>query len=113
MTPLLRLILATSMLCVTGCRGHREAGATPDTTAVAVAPAHDVDRAGMNPTLAAGDDFYRYANGGWLTRNEIPADRSSHGAWQVLFDQAQLRTRALLDAAAAAKTAEGSDERKI
>jgi putative endopeptidase len=113
MTPLFRLAVATSILCLTGCRGHREVGATPDTTSAAVAPAHDVDRAGMNPTLAPGDDFYRYANGGWLTRNEIPADRSSHGVWEVLFDQAQLRTRALLDAAATGKAAEGSDERKI
>jgi putative endopeptidase len=37
------------------------------------------DTAGMDPSVAPGDDFYRYANGAALDRMVIPADRSSYG----------------------------------
>jgi putative endopeptidase len=103
----LRLALAVSLLALTGCRGDRDARPA----AAPAAGAHDVDRAGIDSSVAPGDDFFRHANGGWLKTNEIPADRSSFGVWAVLFDRAQERTHALLDAAG--KAGEGSDERKI
>ena len=31
-------------------------------------------------------DFYRYANGGWLDRTQIPADEGSYGVFQELRD---------------------------
>jgi putative endopeptidase len=74
---------------------------------------HDIDRAGMDPAVAPGDDFFRYANGAWLQKTEIPSDRSSYGTWAMLIDLAQQRTRGLLEAAAAGAAAAGSDERKI
>jgi predicted metalloendopeptidase len=42
----------------------------------------------VDRTVNPGDDFYAYANGGWLKTAEIPADRSSAGAWL----DSQLRT---------------------
>ena len=36
-----------------------------------------LDLAGMDKSVAPGDDFFRYANGAWLKSTEIPADRSS------------------------------------
>jgi len=33
-----------------------------------------IDTAGMDTTVRPQDDFYRYANGGWLDSTEIPAD---------------------------------------
>ena len=89
--------------------------AAGDRSRAAPAPAavHDVDRAGMDPSVAPGDDFFEYANGAWLKRTEIPPDRSSAGTWSTLFDLAQERTHAMLEAAAAGTTAAGSDERKI
>jgi len=65
----------------------------------------------MDQSVTPGDDFFRYANGGWLKKTEIPPDRSSYGIWSVLFDQAQQRTRAQLEAAAAGTAA--TDERKM
>jgi putative endopeptidase len=29
----------------------------------------------MDRSVKPGDDFYRYTNGGWLKRTEIPPDR--------------------------------------
>jgi predicted metalloendopeptidase len=64
----------------------------------------------MDTSIAPGDDFYHYANGAWLKKTEIPADRASYGVWDVLVEQSQQRTKALLEDAG--KAAPGSDDRR-
>ena len=104
-----------AVLWLAACSGGRTASqATPEPTAEAASPlsatgAHDVDRGAIDASIAPGDDFFRYANGTWLKKTEIPADRSSYGAWSVLFDRAQQRTRELLEKAAAGNTPAKSD----
>src|SRR4051812_6622169 len=55
-----------------------------------------IDLAGMDASVAPGDDFFAYANGTWLARTEIPPDRSSWGVFNVLADESTQRTRDLL-----------------
>jgi hypothetical protein len=38
-----------------------------------------VDMAGMDKSVAPGDDFNAYTNGGWIKETPIPADKSSYG----------------------------------
>ena len=59
------------------------------------------DVGGMDRSVAPGDDFFAYANGGWVKNTEIPADRSSYNSFSVLAEQAQADTRAILEEAAA------------
>ena len=35
-----------------------------------------VDSANFDRAVRPQDDFFRFVNGGWLARSEIPADRS-------------------------------------
>ena len=42
---------------------------------------HGISIANMDPTVKPGDNFYLYANGGWLKRTVIPADRSRIGVF--------------------------------
>ncbi|MES2337462.1 MAG: M13 family metallopeptidase [Pseudomonadota bacterium] len=56
------------------------------------------DEAGMDRSVAPGDDFNAFANGTWLTRTTIPNDKSSYGLFNVLSDQSELRTRGLIEA---------------
>ena len=37
-------------------------------------------------TVAPNNDFYRYTNGGWLDKTEIPSDRSAWGSFHELFE---------------------------
>jgi predicted metalloendopeptidase len=67
----------------------------------------------MDRTVKPGADFFMYANGGWYAKAEIPADRASTGVDFRLAEQAEQRTRDLLEAAALAKAAAGSDTQKI
>ncbi|CAN5532222.1 M13 family metallopeptidase [soil metagenome] len=46
-----------------------------------------IDRANMDTTCAACTDFYRFANGGWLSRTKIPAAYASYGAFYELHDR--------------------------
>src|SRR6476646_1006909 len=39
-----------------------------------------IDTANFDHSVRPQDDFFRYVNGGWLKKAEIPADASSWGA---------------------------------
>ncbi|MGB0212064.1 M13 family metallopeptidase [Algiphilus sp.] len=68
-------------------------------------PSSGVIRANMDPSVDPGDDFYRYVNGRWLARTEIPADRSNYGTFSILHDRTREQLRALVEAI----PAEGAD----
>ncbi|HJW73951.1 MAG TPA: M13 family metallopeptidase [Geothrix sp.] len=72
-----------------------------------------IDMAGMDQSVAPGDDFFAYGNGSWMKRTQIPADRGSAGVWDAVIDTTDLRTAGLIKAAAAAKAPQGSESRKI
>jgi putative endopeptidase len=68
--------------------------------ATARAKSPGVDLAAMNPAVVPGDDFYAYANGTWLEKTEIPADRGSWSTSSSLSEQTTLRLSELLQAVA-------------
>lgn len=55
--------------------------------------------ADMDPSVSPGDDFYQYANGGWLKNNTIPADKSGYGAFDILAEETESQVRSLIEAA--------------
>jgi predicted metalloendopeptidase len=66
-----------------------------------------LDREGMDRAVAPGDDFFAYANGTWVKRTEIPADRSSYGSGAMMAELTDRRTAELI--AEAAKAGDGAD----
>ena len=73
---------------------------------------HGLDLAGIDRSVAPGDDFFHYANGAWLKVTEIPPDRSSYGPGEQLTELTAERTAELVRNAAGAPAA-GSEARKI
>ena len=73
---------------------------------------HGLDLAGIDRSVAPGDDFFHYANGAWLKVTEIPPDRSSYGPGEQLTELTAERTAELVRNAAGAAAA-GSEARKI
>jgi len=55
------------------------------------------DSAGMDTSIAPGDNFYQYANGTWAKSTPIPADKSNYGMFTVLDDLSRQRTRGLIE----------------
>ena len=59
--------------------------------------AFGIDLDGMDKTVAPGDNFYEYVDGTWAKKTAIPADKSSYGAFDVLADLSETRTRDILE----------------
>src|SRR6266478_825836 len=71
------------------------------------------DTANLDKTCKPCDDFYQFAMGGWMKSNPIPPEYSSWGTFTQLADKNQQNLRQILEAAATAKAAPGSNEQKI
>ncbi len=100
------LILLICGAGVVGLAGGR-AGVADD------AGVHGFDTANLDRTCKPCDDFYRFAMGGWMKANPIPPEYSTWGSFTVLLDKNQQALRTILEAAATANAAGGSNERKI
>ena len=105
--PALRRVALLAALSTATIFGAATHAAPQASTPAAVG----IDVAGMDPSVAPGDDFFRYANGTWDRTTPIPADRSSWGLDAGLAETAALRTRTLLEGAEKSAAA-GSDARK-
>jgi putative endopeptidase len=67
----------------------------------------------MDRSTRPGDDFYRYANGGWLAKTRIPEGKSSVDTRATVNEKTSERVRALIRDAAASKSAKGSGAQKV
>ncbi|MDB5707238.1 MAG: family peptidase [Sphingomonas bacterium] len=72
-----------------------------------------VDQTLIDKAVKPGDDFNAYASGAWAAKAEIPADRSSTGVSLDVFKVAEARNRELIEGAAKANAAAGTDQRRI
>ncbi|MCW3836891.1 M13 family metallopeptidase [Sphingomonas canadensis] len=55
------------------------------------------DAAGMDASIAPGNDFYGFANGTWLKNTPIPADKSNYGMFTALDDLSKDRVRGIIE----------------
>jgi putative endopeptidase len=104
------LLLVSTMLAGCAAQQPPEAAVAPavaDAPAVPVAPpapkaaigTFGFDTAGMDRSVAPGDDFYAFSNGTWARNTQIPADKSNYGMFTLLQDLSQQRVRDILEAA--------------
>lgn len=67
----------------------------------------------MDTNARPQDDFFRYANGAWLDRTDIPPDEVRYGSWTEVRERNEARLKVVLEEAAVADAEMGSDEQKI
>lgn len=72
-----------------------------------------INKKNMDTLVKPGDNFAMYVNGAWMKTAKIPADKSSYGAFDMLYDQSQKDVKAIIEEAAKGNSTEGSDEQKI
>ena len=72
-----------------------------------------INKKNMDTKVKPGVNFANYVNGTWLKNTKIPADKASYGAFDLLYDQSQKDVKAIIEDAAKANNADGSDEQKI
>ncbi len=120
MTANFRTLLAVSLVTALAACDRPPAPTTPapvTETAPATIPtppapkpafgSFGFDTTGMNPDIAAGDDFFSHVNGHWVDSTEIPADRSRMSNFSIIADQVEKDIRVILDGASADRAAEG------
>ena len=67
----------------------------------------------MDSSVSPSQDFFLYANGGWIKNNPIPPAYGSWGIGNLVIEENRNRLRELSEKAAAARAAKGSTEQKI
>jgi endothelin-converting enzyme/putative endopeptidase len=96
---------ACALLALSALAAPSQDASKPDTHGIAIE--------NMDPSVKPGDNFYEYANGGWIKRTEIPPDRSRIGVFSTLDDLSNKRTVGLIEEAVKSNPPAGSNTRKI
>src|SRR3954447_6489732 len=81
----------------------KQRGAEPGASAAPKSPQYGAwgfDTAGADLKAKPGDDFFRYANGAWLDRVEIPADKAAYSLRLAMTDTTEQRLHDLIEAVA-------------
>ncbi|WP_256010939.1 M13 family metallopeptidase [Desertivirga xinjiangensis] len=71
------------------------------------------DKSGMDTTVNPAENFFRYANGTWLKKTEIPASETGWGSFYVLEDDNQKNLRKILEEASSSENEAGSITQKV
>src|SRR5882762_3227017 len=69
--------------------------------------------ANIDTTIHPAQDFFSYANGGWIKKNPIPDDQSSWGVGAMVKLDIYNRLRAINEKAVTEHSAPGSIAQKI
>ena len=109
-TPLLLFVSAFALTAGTAaCNMSKDKTAAEQPAATQAG----IDLAAMDKSVKPGDDFFRYANGSWLKKTEIPADRSSIGGFYIADQVREKNSRELFDSILKANPAANTDEGRI
>jgi len=85
-------------------------------TALLATMASAADKSGIelqyiDPAVRAQDDFFKHLNGKWLATAEIPAEMSSWGVFEKLFEDIQPQLRKIIEDSA--QSADTADKKRI
>lgn len=97
----MQLLRPTRMTKVLAAFAAAACFAAPTTAQQPTGMASGIDQSIISKTTRPGEDFYKYANAGWLDSASIPADRADYGIFAILDDQTQEQVREIIDEVAA------------
>jgi putative endopeptidase len=90
-----RFLAATLLVCASIAFFVVMHSASSSEHAEAARPA--IDPAELDPQVRPQDDFWRFVNGKWHARTEIPADEARWGSFSELRDKAREDVRIIID----------------
>ena len=73
----------------------------------------DLLAANIDSSIKPGDDFFEYANGGWIKHNPLPASESEWGIGNLVQDEIYARLKKINENAIASKNEDGTISQKI
>ncbi len=72
-----------------------------------------IDKSNLDTNTQPGNDFYQYANGGWLKTNPLPAEFSRYGSFDKLAEDNQKIVKQLIEEASSVEGIDDPIKRKI
>lgn len=119
--PQVLLLSIAIAAAVAGCKGDDTAPATAAPSASSEAPALTLDESKLPPvnrfaqsdidsSVDACTNFGSYINGKWQAANDIPGDRTSWGAFEMLDERSTAAQRQLAEQAAAMENPAGVEK---
>jgi putative endopeptidase len=99
------LVLAAVFFCALPLAAQSNSAAKPEQ--------HGIQTQNMDRSVKPGDNFYLYANGDWIKRTELPADRAGLGVFSIIDDRTNKFNAEIIGDAAKSNAPAGSDQRKI
>lgn len=104
----LTVCIFITAITITGC-GKQQSEKTDS-----VANIKPIDIANFDTTVMPGDNFFEYANGGWMKNNPIPDAESRWGSFNILQEETNKNLRQLVeDAAATTDAKKGTPKQQI
>ncbi len=103
---LYKLLPAAALLLLASCGNIQLPSLSTDST-------QDPLVTNLDTTVRPGDDFFLYANGGWIKKNPIPGSESSWGIGQLVQENIYERLRGINELAVADGGPAGSITQKI
>ncbi len=94
------LFLAAAALAVAACTGEKKMNA-------------GIKAENLDQTARPGDDFYQFANGGWIAANPITDEYSRFGSFDKLAEDNRQQLKDLIDGIVAADNEFGTNAQKI
>jgi putative endopeptidase len=79
-------------------------GGDASTNAKADENSKPIDQSNFDTSVKPSDDFFLYANGGWIKRTEIPPEFSRWGSFNILIEQNNDALHAIAEKVAKAKS---------
>lgn len=115
MKAILTSAICSSLLLISGCNSqvnNNDVNSAVSTQKTALASG--IEKANIDNSVRAQDNFYRYVNGGWMKNNEVPGDKTAIGSFYDLRDKADDDVKAIIEELAATENLKmGSDEQKV
>src|SRR5437773_2690326 len=61
------------------------------------APKSGLDSSAFDASIRPQDDLFRYVNGAWIDKAEIPSDRVTYGTFEELTDRSEQNIRSIIE----------------
>jgi predicted metalloendopeptidase len=103
---MIRFCLLALSLTAAACAGAADPPPAPP-------PVSGLDPDSFDRKVRPQDDLFHHVNGAWLANTDIPADKASYGAFDILFDKAQADLRTIVEDAGKSASTAGSEAQKI
>jgi len=100
--PAVALILSS-----TGCKNKA------NTQGEEIVAESGLNLANLDTTAVAGNDFFRYATGGWSDANPIPDEYSRYGSFDQLRENNQKQIKGIIEELGKEENKAGSNAQKI